>query len=366
VASADVETSLEKTRVVLLIGGANSDNHRSCRQFNDVLAALTDRNFDVGAIGITLEGSWVLFEDLNAISQASRIESFELSDASVKEIKGATTTDFPPRALISYDIVFSLILGVPGADGRIAGLLESIGVRLVASDSLGSAIASDKSTIKLLLKAEDVATPRHVVIPDKAWRRDALSNVVRAASLKLPLIIKPCRSTNGLGISIVRFPREMKDAIAIARRFDGRFLAEEYHEGGRYLECGILEDSERRNFISAIVETKVVDDGIFNYLTRVAPDRFSQEVVSDLPEEIINKIKEITEKVFEASKTSGYLQVEFLLTRENELLFIEANPSPYLGKDGSFVRGWLAAGLEYEDIIYAPVMEAIRRPLGLV
>lgn len=358
--------SIEPKRVVILFGGANSDNYRSCQQFSDVFSALQSRKFDVGAIGLTLEGSWVLFDNEKAVVDAVAEQPFELSNESAFKIEGASLTDFPPRSLISYDVAFSLILGVPGADGRIAGLLESIGVRLVGSDSLGCAIASDKSTIKLLLKAEDLPTPKHVVIPDKAWRRDALSNVVRAASLKLPIVIKPCRSTNGVGVSIVRFPKEMKDAVAIARRFDGRFLAEEYYEGSRYLECGVLEDSERRNFISAVVETKVFDGGIFNYLTRTQGSKFSQEIASDLSEEIIEKIKLAAEKVFEATKTSGYLQVEFLLTQENELLFVEANAHPYLGKEGSFAKGWLEAGLDYEDIIYAAVMEAIRRPLGLV
>jgi len=363
---SESEKVAEKTRVAILFGGANSDNYRSCRQFNDVLIALQRREFEVGAVGVTLEGAWVVFSDLASVSKAMGIRDFELTNESAAAITGSEITDFPPRVFLSYDIVFPLVLGAPGSDGRLAGLLESMGVCLVASDSLGSAIASDKSTMKLLLEAVEVATPKHVVVPDKAWRRDALSSVVRAASLKLPIVIKPCRGTNGVGITIVRFPREMKDAVAIARRFDGRFLAEEYHEEGRYLECGVFEDSERRNFISSIVETKVADGGIFNYITRADPSKFTQEIAKDLSEEIIKKIKETAEKVFEATKTSGYLQVEFILTKENELLFLEANAHPYLGKDGSFAKGWLDAGLDYEDIIYAPAIEALRRPHGMV
>lgn len=359
-------TAEEKTKVALLFGGANSDNYRSCRQLNDALEALKSRNFDVGAFGITLEGLWVDFKDLSSLCQKSELKDFELSNESAASISGAEIVDFPPRALISFNVVFSLVLGSPGANGGIAGLFESIGIPLAASDSLGSALASDKSTVKLLLEAVGISTPKHVVIPDKSWRRDALSSVVRASSLKLPIILKPCRGTNGVGITIVRVPNQMKKAVAIARRFDGRFLAEEYYEGGRYLECGILEDSERRNFTSSIVETKVVDGDIFNYPARIDPSKFTQEIATDLSQETIKTIEETTEKVFEATKASGYMQVEFILTKENEVLFLEANAHPDLSRNGSFAKSWIAAGLDYEDIIYYPVMEAIRRPLGLV
>lgn len=357
---------IQKTRIVMLFGGANSDNFRSCRAFQDVFEALQSREFDVGAVGITLEGSWVVFNNLPSLLTELTKKDFELSNENASTISGAQIIDFPPRIFISYDAVFSLVLGAPGGDGRLAGLFEAMGVRLIGSDSLGSAIAFDKSTVKLLLTAVDIPTPKHVVIPDKSWRRDALSNVVRAASLKLPIVIKPCRGTNGVGISIVRFPREMKDAVAIARRFDGRFLAEEYYEDARFLECGVLEDSERRNFISSIVETKVKDGGIFNFITRSDQSKYTQEVVTDLSDEIVKNIKETAEKVFEGTKISGYAQVEFILTKDDQLLFLEVNAHPYLGRDGTFAKGWIAAGLDYEDLIYAPVMEALRRPMGMV
>ncbi|CAB5239939.1 unannotated protein [freshwater metagenome] len=359
-------TDTDKSRIAVLFGGRNSDNFRSCQQIKDVIPALLSRNFEVQAFGLTLESSWVSFSDLDAVMEAVNLEAFELSDESAEKIKGTELSIFPPQEFISFDAVYPLVIGFPGADGSLAGLFESLGVRVIGSDSIGSAIASDKSTTKLLLEAVDIATPAHVVIPDKAWRRDALSNVARAASLKLPIIVKPARGTNGVGITLVKSPHGMKDAIGIARRFDGRFLAEEYYKNARHFECGVLEDSERRNYISAILETKTVDGEIFNYVTRTDPAKYYQEIVTDLPEDTVALIKELAEKVFEATKISGYLQVEFLLTDEGQVLVLEANAHPYVGRDGSFAKVWLAAGLEYEDIIYAAVMEAIRRPVGLL
>lgn len=92
----------------------------------------------------------------------------------------------------------------------------------------------------------------------------------------------------------------------------------------------------------------------------------AKKIATDLADDIIELIKESAEKVFEALKISGYLQVEFLLTDEDQVLVLEANAHPYLGKEGSFAKVWQAAGLEYEDVIYAAVMEAVRRPVGMI
>jgi len=359
-------SDLEKTRIAVLFGGANSDNFRSCQQIKDVIPALLSREFEVEIFGVTLEGMWVSFTDVPALLAATKVAGFELSNESANKISGSTISNFPTQEFISFDAVYPLIIGFPGADGSIAGLFEALGVRVIGSDSLGSAISSDKSTTKLLLEAVEIATPKHVVIPDKAWRRDALSNVARAASLKLPIVVKPCRGTNGVGITLVKFPLGMKDAVSIARRFDGRFMAEEYYTNVRHLECAVMGDSENRNYISGILETVTHEGELFNYITRTDQTKYSQKIVNDLSDDFVELIKETAEKVFEALKISGYLQVEFLLTEEGQVMVLDVNAHPYLGKDGSFAKVWLAAGLEYEDVLYAAVMEAVRRPVGMI
>ena len=359
-------SDLEKTRIAVLFGGANSDNFRSCQQIKDVVPALLSREFEVEIFGVTLEGMWVSFTDVPALLAATKVAGFELSNESADKISGSTISNFPTQEFISFDAVYPLIIGFPGADGSIAGLFEALGVRVIGSDSLGSAISSDKSTTKLLLEAVEIATPKHVVIPDKAWRRDALSNVARAASLKLPIVVKPCRGTNGVGITLVKFPLGMKDAVSIARRFDGRFMAEEYYTNVRHLECAVMGDSENRNYISGILETVTHEGELFNYITRTDPTKYSQKIVNNLSDDFVELIKETAEKVFEALKISGYLQVEFLLTEEGQVMVLDVNAHPYLGKDGSFAKVWLAAGLEYEDVLYAAVMEAVRRPVGMI
>jgi D-alanine-D-alanine ligase len=155
-------SDLEKTRIAVLFGGANSDNFRSCQQIKDVVPALLSREFEVEIFGVTLEGMWVSFTDVPALLAATKVAGFELSNESADKISGSTISNFPTQEFISFDAVYPLIIGFPGADGSIAGLFEALGVRVIGSDSLGSAIASDKSTTKLLLEAVEIATPSQI------------------------------------------------------------------------------------------------------------------------------------------------------------------------------------------------------------
>ena len=76
--------------------------------------------------------------------------------------------------------------------------------------------------------------------------------------------------------------------------------------------------------------------------------------------------QEYANKTFEVLKLSGYAQIEMMIDKEGELLVIEVNSQPYLGKDGSFALFWKEKGMKYEDVIDSIVKEALERPVGLI
>ncbi len=357
----------EKIQVALILGGRNSENFRSCQAATDVLLALQAKDYEVSAYGITMEANWISFNDLASLQNALKTDGFELNDESAKNISGTSSSLVIPDSLIDAHVVFSTMLGPWAADGTFQGLLDFTAIRYVGSDTLGTTVAFDKPTAKLLINSMEVPTPRHITITDKAWRRDPLSCIARATSLKLPIIIKPARGSNGLGVSVARFPRDLKKTIDIARQFDGRIIAEKYHKNSRLFELNIVEDEKRKPLFSEIIETKLnKKDSIFNFIYRAEKSDFSFEKATDLEVEVKNLMEEYARKVFEVLKLSGYAQIEFLIDTEGELLVQEVNTQPYLGKDGSFALSWKEAGKTYEDLLDDIIKESLERPVGLV
>lgn len=357
----------ENKNIAVLFGGTNSDNYRSCRAALDVIPALSRREYKVSAFAITLESIWVEFSDLTAIQAALALPNFELSVETAGKISGATLSALPPTSIAEVDLVFMTLIGSPGADGTIQGLLDAYGIKYAGSDMLSAALASDKSSLKLLLESIEIPTPRHIVISNRAWTRDPLPNVARATNLGLPVLLKPARGTNGLGITQVVKPQEIKDAINIARTFDLRILSEKFYKNARYFECNILEDSKNRNYVSSIFETKLANGAqIFNFIARSDAKNFSHDVVKNLPKETVDLIQDYTEKIFELLRCAGYAQIEFLLTEENELMVIEVNSHPNFANDSTFIQTWKESQLSYDDVIYACVQEGLGRTTGLI
>lgn len=357
----------EKIPVAVILGGRNSENYRSCQSARDVISALEEKNYEVSAYGITMEANWISFSDLASLKNSLKNDSFELSDESAKTINKSTESLLPPASLLETTVVFSTLMGAWGSDGTMQGLLETEIVRFVGSDTLGGAISSDKSTAKLLMQAVEVPTPKHVIISDKSWRRDPVSSVMRAAALKTPLIAKPARGSNGVGVSYIRTPRDFKKNVEIARNFDGRVIIEKFHEPAMLLECNIIEDEKGKPVLSEIIQTNFkTADKIFNFISRSDKSSYSFTKAKELEPEVIKLIHDYAKKTFEVLKMSGYAQIEFMIDKEGELLVMEVNCQPYFGKDGSFALSWKEVGISYPDLIERIINEALARPAGLI
>lgn len=353
--------------VSVLLGGRNSENYRSCLSAKDVIDALETKGYLVKAYGMTMESNWVEFNDLTSLRNALNTENFELTDESIKNITANSVSILPPGSLLESPLVFSTMMGAWASDGTIQGLLESEIVRFVGSDTLGAAISSDKPTAKLLMQSVEIPTPALSIINDKNWRRDPLSCVARANALKMPVVVKPARGSNGVGITFTRVPRDWKKNIEIARNFDGRVIIEKYHEPVKLIECNIIEDTKRKTITSEIIETKLdKSEKLFNFIARSNKEKYSFEKAKDIEDEVKKLIHDYAQKTFEVLKLSGYAQIEMMIDKEGELLVIEVNCQPYLAKDGTFAMSWKEKGMKYEDLIDQIVQEALERPVGLI
>jgi D-alanine-D-alanine ligase len=193
------------------------------------------------------------------------------------------------------------------------------------------------------------------------------SNVARAAALKTPLISKPARGSNGVGLTYIRVPRDFKKGVEIARNFDGRVVVEKYHQPAQLFECNIIENEKGKPVLSEIIQTNWNEkDKIFNFISRNDRSSYSFSKLTDLDPEVVKLVHDYAKRTFEVLKLSGYAQIEFMIDKEGELLVVEVNCQPYFGKDGSFALSWKEAGISYPDLIDRIIKEALDRPVGLV
>jgi D-alanine-D-alanine ligase len=80
----------------------------------------------------------------------------------------------------------------------------------------------------------------------------------------------------------------------------------------------------------------------------------------NLSEHLEAHIKATSKRIYRALKLSGYARMDYRLTPDNKLYFLEANPNPDIAADDDFAMSAAAAGVDYPSIIQKILNQGIR------
>ena len=130
------------------------------------------------------------------------------------------------------EVVFLALHGGAGEDGRIQAMLDLAGMAYTGSNHIASAAAMDKDLSKRLFRSAGV--------PTADWLMAPATIEAATAALGWPLIVKPNKQGSTVGLSLVREPAELQQAIETARRFDDEVMLERFIPG-REFTVGILD-----------------------------------------------------------------------------------------------------------------------------
>lgn len=367
--------SHERTRVAVVFGGRSSEHAISCVSAGSILRNLDPQRFEVIAVGITPEGSWVLTDgnpDTLAITDrqlpAVSIESgAELALAADPQRAGqlvALSSGGRAEVLESVDVAFPVLHGPYGEDGTVQGLLELAGVPYVGAGVLASAAGMDKEFTKKLLAAEGLPIGAYAVL--RAGQQ-TLSAVDRDR-LGLPLFVKPARGGSSIGVSRVTTHDELPAAIAQARRHDPKVIVEAAIVG-REIECGVLEFPDGTIGASTVGEIRVAgaadrDDSFYDFATKYLDDAAELDVPAKIDDEIAEAVQQLAIRAFSALDCQGLARVDFFLTEDGPVIN-EINTMPGFTTISMYPRMWAASGVDYPTLLATMVDTALARGVGL-
>ncbi len=365
-------------RVAVVFGGRSNEHAISCVSAGSILRNLDRRRFDVVAIGITPEGSWVLTDgDPDAWAITGR-RLPEVTTESGTELalpadprRGGRLVSLstgagaaPAPALGAVDVVFPVLHGPYGEDGTIQGLLELAGLPYVGAGVLASAAGMDKEFTKKLLTAEGLPVGAHVVLRPS---RSTLGPEERER-LGLPVFVKPARGGSSIGVSRVSRWDELPAAVAAARRHDPKVIIEAA-VNGRELECGVLEMPGGTVQASMLGEIRVAgvrgrEDGFYDFATKYLDDAAELDVPAKVDDDIADTVRELAIRAFRAIDCQGLARVDFFLTDDGPVIN-EINTMPGFTTISMFPRMWAASGVDYPTLLATMIDTALARGTGL-
>jgi len=367
-------TDRGRIRVAVVFGGRSNEHAISCVSAGSILRNLDPERFDVVAVGITPDGSWVLTDgDPDALAITNRQlpgvsseSGTELALAANPRRAGELVSLSPGGAevLASVDVVFPVLHGPYGEDGTIQGLLELAGVPYVGAGVLASAAGMDKEFTKKLLVAEGLPIGAHAVL------RASQSTLEPAQreSLGLPVFVKPARGGSSIGVSRVTSWEELPAAIAQARQHDPKVIVEAAVVG-RELECGVLEFPDGTVQASTVGEIRVAgvrgrEDSFYDFATKYLDDAAELDVPAKIDDDVSDAVRDLAIRAFKAIDCQGLARVDFFLTDDGPIIN-EVNTMPGFTTISMYPRMWAASGVDYSTLVATMVETALGRGTGL-
>lgn len=306
-----------KKTIGVLFGGKSTEHEVSIKSANSVLQNIDYDLFLVIPFKIEKNGTITQYRTLK--SPPKSIEDLvEFYDFSKEPLFNLKTT---------VDLIFSLIHGFTGEDGKIQGFCEIADIPYVGCDVESSVICMNKLLTKERVNNHsNIKVVPYVAILKSSWenkKTDFLREITR--NIGYPCFVKPTRSGSSIGIFKINKFEELEKSINRAFEYDDTLLIEKAISG-RELEIGII--GNEKLVTSDIGEVVFLSD-FYDYETKYKNNKAKNILNPELPNHLISEIEKKSKKIFEVLGCRDYARIDFFYEEKtNTLYFNEINTSP--------------------------------------
>jgi len=337
-----------KKKLMLIFGGVSSEHEVSRTSAASVLKHISEEKYELIKVGITKDGRWMQTE-----ADPDEIESgaWETHDSN-KDVYLMPGAGF---AGLDVDVVFPLLHGRNGEDGRMQGFLTIAGIPFVGSDSTASAACMDKAVTKAVIDQAEACEQAKCCIAHKGCDIEEASVVIGDFfEGKFPLFVKPANAGSSVGITKVKALTDLPQALRVAFAEDDKAIVEETIVG-REIEVAVLGNEDPQ--ASCIGEILSANE-FYDYVAKYDNIGSKTSIVTDLPEALQDQIRQTAVNIYEIMGCRGLARVDFFLKKgpsggydDGELVFNEINTMPGFTKISMYPQLWEASGLAYGELI---------------
>ncbi|WP_374403455.1 D-alanine--D-alanine ligase [Niveibacterium sp.] len=236
-----------------------------------------------------------------------------------------------------FDRAFVILHGRGGEDGTLQGVLETLRIPYTGSGVMASAISMDKWRTKLVWLAAGLPTPRFRLLDAETDWDDV------ARDLGLPIFVKPVHEGSSMGATKVTEVGQLKEAWALAARFDSLVIAEEFIEG-QELTAPFLGDKPLPLVRIA------APDGKYDYQNKYFTDVVQYHCPCGLSAEREAELQAIVMRAAAVLGCRGWGRADLMLTADGRAYLLEMNTAPGMTSHSLVPMAARAAGIVFEDL----------------
>ena len=364
-----------KLNVAVFFGCRSVEHEVSIISAVQAMRAMNRDKYDITPVYVTKQGAMYSSSAMFEIENFRNIGKLLSESEEVTFVKKADGVFMHPvnrKAFrkvkeVKIDLAFPIVHGTNCEDGTIAGYFEFLGLPYISCDIISAAVGMDKAVFKDVLSAAGLPVLGCVRFTAREYMLGGaeISEKIKT-QVGFPLIVKPINLGSSVGISKVKTENELDEAIRLAMSFADKILVERAVCNLREINCSVLGDGD--DCAASVCEEPFMHDEILSYKDKYeggakdGPSKgmasLGRKIPADIPDELSERIRDISCRIFKAIGASGVVRIDYLLdNKSGEIYANEINTIP--GSLAFYL--WEATGTKYSELIDKLVDTAFRR-----
>lgn len=293
-----------------------------------------------------LAGGWSGERDVSLKSAEAVYNALDKSkyDVSVYDPQDSLNLKRLTELRDNVDLVFNLLHGKHGEDGRIQGLLDILGIEFIGSGVLSSAMAFNKKIAKDIYRTKGLMVAKDIIL-----RTGEDIHPERFVEiLGLPAVVKPVAEGSSLGISVCQNMENLVAGIQKAFEFDHEVMVEEFIDG-QEITCCVLGNRVLETL--PVVEIVPGDHHCFFDYEAKYKNGATQEICpARLSQSITERAQLCATEAHEALKCRVWSRSDMII-KDEDIYLLETNTIPGMTQNSLFPLAARAAGIPFPRLL---------------
>ncbi len=247
------------------------------------------------------------------------------------------------------DVVFPVLHGGFGEDGRIQALLEEAKIKFVGCPSSACRIVMDKQASKKVMMEKGISTAPYALLSD--------ANAPLPEGFSYPVIVKPPSEGSTFGISLVEDASAWKPALELALKYSRTVIVEKFVKGVEST-VGVLL-GKPLPLVEIRYPGKIYDYDA-KYTHALGETRYICPPTG-IPEDAQRRAQEMALKFFNAVGARDMLRVDVIIGDDGFLCVLEGNSIPGFTASSLLPKAAKASGLSFAELCAELVAAAAGR-----
>ncbi len=345
-------------KIGLIFGGKSAEYEVSLQSARHIYDRLNKDVHEIYLIGMDRDGYMHYFEgSIEEVADGTWIgnkSSAQIILYSNNKKPGIYDND---TLVTQLDLIFPVLHGPYGEDGKLQGLLELSGLPYVGCGVIASANAMDKDIAKKIFAYDNINQVDHLTFYSHELITDSINRI--EMNLGYPCFIKPANMGSSVGISKAKDKEQLIQAINKAFEYDHKIVVEKA-VNAREIEVAVLGNCD--DIKISVAGEIIPSDEFYDYDAKYNSNESKLIIPAELNFETLRQIEDMAYKAYKGLNAEGLCRIDFFVDKDTQKVYLnEVNSMPGFTSISMYPKLWENSGISYKTLLEELIALALKR-----